>query len=64
MENIFASMEVLDLTEEAAKKCSNIKNAYLKHRKLRSKSVGEGCGTHLENDQETSSTTKTKGVMN
>ena len=31
MENIFACTEVMDLTEEAAERCSNVKNTYLKH---------------------------------
>ena len=52
MENIFACTEVMDLTEEAAERCSNVKNTYLKHRQSKSKPVREGCGTHLENDQE------------
>ena len=56
MENIFACTEVMDLTEEAAERCSNVKNTYLKHRQSKSKPVREGCGTHLENDQEKRST--------
>jgi len=51
MENIFACTEVMDLTEEAAERCSN-----LKHRQSKSKPVREGCGTLLENDQEKRST--------
>ena len=40
MENIFACAQVMDLTEESAKRCANVKNTYLKYRQSRSKPVG------------------------